>query len=143
MCHGYILPEDGESAFHPNYPFEHILWAAVNARWANKWWQDNFIRHADKVQHGVKKITEYIDGDAPVAADRAHNISTSLRRPPAGQRGPAQPAAQNLLPGLQSIGLAEGKKAKKRKRQLSAPPVVQQQGRVPQGAPHVTNIVLN
>lgn len=42
---GFLVASDEESSFDLNYPFEHILWSAVNARWACKWWQDNFIRH--------------------------------------------------------------------------------------------------
>ena len=31
-----------ESEFHPDYPFYHLLWMAVNTEKANRWWYDNF-----------------------------------------------------------------------------------------------------
>ena len=53
---------------------------SVNGRGPNKWWQDNFIRHADKIQHGVRKLGEFLDGDAPIANDRAHHAITSFQQ---------------------------------------------------------------
>ena len=47
---------NGESYFDADYPFDHLLWMSVNAEVANKWWQENFVCHADKIIHGVKKI---------------------------------------------------------------------------------------
>ena len=30
--YGHILPSQDEYTFNPDYPFEHLLWAAVNSR---------------------------------------------------------------------------------------------------------------
>lgn len=99
---------DEESSSGPDYPFEHILWLAVNGRRAYQWWQDNFIRHTDKVQHGIKRLADYLDGDAPIAADRASHAITSHRQTAAGTQTRAPLPAHPIFPQLT-------KKEKKRK----------------------------
>ena len=74
---------DEESYFDPDYPFDHLLWMSVNAEAANKRWQENFARRADKILHGIKKIGDFLDGDAPIAADREHHAITSFHQPAA------------------------------------------------------------
>ena len=55
---------DEESYFDPRCPFDYLLWMSVNAQGPYKWWQDNFIRQADKIVHGIKKLADCLDGDA-------------------------------------------------------------------------------
>ena len=87
---------DEESEFNLDYPFDHILWLSVNGRAANKWWQDNFLRHADKIQHGVKKLAEILDGDAPIAIDRAHHAVTSIHQTRIGGKPPPASAGHMI-----------------------------------------------
>ena len=87
---------DEESEFNPDYPFDHILWLSVNGRVATKLWQDNFLRHADKIQHGVKKLAGILDGDAPIAIDRAHHAVTSFQQTPIGGRPPPASAGHMI-----------------------------------------------
>ena len=76
---------------------------SVNAPAANKCWQDNFVRQADKVIHGVKRLGDCLDGDAPIASDREHHAITSFQQSAAGR--------QAVAPFVNPV-----KKEKKRKR---------------------------
>ena len=53
---------------------------SVNVQAPNKWWQGNFIRHADKIVHGVMRLGEFLVGDAPIASDREHHAIPSFHQ---------------------------------------------------------------
>ena len=111
---------DEESSFDPDYPCDHILWLTVNGRAPNKWWQDNFIRHADKIQHGVRKLGEFLDGDAPIAIDRAHHAVTSFQQPVGGGRQPPAAVCHLIDTSRNPTDRSRKKAEKERKRKALA-----------------------
>ena len=79
LCFTSKMTEE-ESQFDPQYPFDHLLWMSVNAEIANKWWEENFVWQADKIINGVKPMREFLDGDAPIAADRERHVITAFQQ---------------------------------------------------------------
>ena len=64
---------------------------SVNAQAPIKWWQENFIRQADKITPGIRKLGEFLDGDAPIANDREHHAITPFHQSAAGGKHAVAP----------------------------------------------------
>ena len=94
------------STFNPDDPWNHIMLLAVKSSDARHWWSEEFLWQAQQVVLGIKTLSFYLEGDAPIANSVAEHASTPYvpsqptRAPrakpvaPWEQKRPAPPPAQ-------------------------------------------------
>ena len=64
------------STFNPDAPWNHVMQLAVRSSDARHWWAEEFLWQAQQVVLGIKTLSFYLEGDAPVATSIAEHAST-------------------------------------------------------------------